>query len=40
MYVRQHAQHLCPRVLTLAWPGFSTVADIKGNAGTARDSYQ
>jgi hypothetical protein len=33
----QHAQHLCSRFLTLACPGFLTVADIKGNVGATRD---
>jgi len=34
--LRQHAQHLCPRVLTPACPGFLTVADLKGNVGATR----
>jgi len=34
--LRQPAQHLCPRVPTLARPGFLTVADIKGNVGAIR----
>src|SRR5208283_1841710 len=31
--LRLYAQHFCPRVLTLASPGFLTAADIKGNVG-------
>ena len=34
--LRQHAQHLCPRVLTLACPSFLTAADIKGDVGATR----
>jgi hypothetical protein len=35
--LHQHAQHLCSRFLTLACPGFLTVADIKGNVGATRE---
>jgi hypothetical protein len=34
--LRQHAQHLFALLLTLACPGFLTVADIKGNVGATR----
>jgi hypothetical protein len=34
--LRQHAQHLCPRVLALSRPGFLTLADVKGNVGATR----
>jgi hypothetical protein len=30
-------QHLCSRFLTLACPGFLTVADIKGDVGATRE---
>jgi hypothetical protein len=30
--LRHHAQHPCPRVLTLACPGFLTVADSKDSS--------
>jgi hypothetical protein len=36
--LQQHAQCLCPRVLTLACPSFFTVADIKGNVGATREA--
>ena len=32
----EHVQHLCPRVLSMACPGFLTVADIKGNVTATR----
>ena len=34
--LHQHAQHLCPRVLTLACPRLLTVADIKGHVSATR----
>ena len=34
--LRQDAQDLCSRVLTLACPGFLTVADIKRSIGATR----
>jgi hypothetical protein len=35
--LRQHAQHLFALLLTLACPGFLTVADIKDNVGATRE---
>jgi hypothetical protein len=32
----EHAQHPCDRVLSVACPGFLTVADIKGDVGATR----
>jgi hypothetical protein len=32
----EHAQHHCRRVLSVAYPGFLGVADIKGDVGATR----
>jgi len=32
----EHAQHPCDRVLSVACPGFLTVANIKGDVGATR----
>jgi hypothetical protein len=33
----EHAGHLCHRVLSVACPGFLTVADIKGDVGATHE---
>jgi hypothetical protein len=37
---REHGQHLCHRVLSVACSGFLTVADMKGNVGATRGSKE
>ena len=32
----ERSQHLCRRVLSIAYSGFLTVADIKGDVGATR----
>jgi hypothetical protein len=34
----EHTQYLSHRVLSMACPGFLTLADIKGDVGASRES--
>ena len=36
----ERAQHRCRRVLSVAYPGILTVADIKGDVGATRETLR
>jgi hypothetical protein len=36
--LHEQTQYLCHRVLSMACPGFLTLADIKGEVGATRES--